>query len=266
MTVPKTSSRAIISPAGTADTMAVFCNVEFDAEGIRRIVAETGGCLVWGGGVDLSPTDDRIIRAEYPLSLDLHGQLVASVLSKKRSTGSAHAVLDVPYGEEAKVRSLGEARELAHEFEQVADHLGLNLTCAITRGNAPVGRGIGSVLEAREVLSVLTGEWPTDLRAKSIRLSGLLLEACGVDANPAELLDSGAAERAFRDIVAAQGGTRDVTLADLEPGAEIHTVTADRPDVVTHVDNAAVLEVARRAGAPRHPGAGLVRRDGSVGR
>jgi AMP phosphorylase len=258
VTVPKTSSRAITSPAGTADTMAVFCDVEFDADGIRRIVAEAGGCLVWGGGVDLSPADDRIIRAEYPLSLDPHGQLVASVLSKKRSAGSTHVVLDVPYGEEAKVGSLREARELAHEFKEVADHLGLHLTCAITRGNAPVGRGIGPVLEARDVLSVLTGGGPTDLRAKSLRLSGLLLDACGVEADPEELLDSGAAERAFRDIVAAQGGDRDVSLVDLEPGAETHTVTADRSGVVTHVDNSAVSEVARRAGAPRDPGAGVV--------
>ncbi|MFC7227466.1 AMP phosphorylase [Salinirubellus salinus] len=257
VTVPKTSSRAITSPAGTADTMEVFCNVSFDADGIRRIVDEAGGCLVWGGGVDLSPADDRIIRAEYPLSLDPQGQLVASVLSKKRSAGSTHVVLDVPYGEDAKTGSLEEARELAEEFKKVADHLGLHLTCAITRGNAPIGRGIGPVLEARDVLAVLSGDGPEDLRQKSVRLAGLLLDACGVNADADELLESGAAERAFRDIVAAQGGDRDVSLADLTPGEHTHTLEARRPGVVSHVDNGLVSEVARRAGAPRDAGAGL---------
>jgi AMP phosphorylase len=257
VTVPKTSSRAITSPAGTADTMEVFCDVSFDADGIRRIVAEAGGCLVWGGGVDLSPADDRIIRAEYPLSLDPPGQLVASVLSKKRSAGSTHVVLDVPYGEGAKTGSLDEARELAEEFKKVADHLGLHLTCAITRGQAPIGRGIGPVLEARDVLSVLAGDGPADLRQKSIRLAGLLLDACEVEADAEELLTSGAAETAFRDIVEAQGGDRDVSLDDLVPGAQTHTVEASRAGVVGHVDNGLVSEVARRAGAPRDVRAGL---------
>lgn len=257
VTVPKTSSRAITSAAGTADTMEVFCDVSFDADGIRRIVDEAGGCLVWGGGVDLSPADDRIIRAEYPLSLDPPGQLVASVLSKKRSAGSTHVVLDVPYGEGAKTGSLDEARELAHEFNKVADHLGIDLTCAITRGHAPIGRGIGPVLEARDVLSVLTGGGPEDLRQKSVRLAGLLLDACGVDADPEHLLETGAAAAAFRDIVDAQGGDPEVTLDDLPPGPENETVRAERGGVVTHVDNGVVSEVARRTGAPRDPAAGV---------
>ena len=257
VTVPKTSSRAITSPSGTADTMEVFCDVSFDADGIRRIVDEVGGCLVWGGGVDLSPADDRIIRAEYPLSLDPPGQLVASVLSKKRSAGSTHVVLDIPYGEGAKTGSLDEARELAEEFKKVADHLGLHLTCAITRGHAPIGQGIGPTLEARDVLEVLTGGGPAALRQKSVRLAGLLLDACGVDADPEALLDSGAAEAAFRDIVAAQGGDRDVSLADLTPGDRTHSVEASRDGVVNHVDNGLVSAVARRAGAPRDPAAGI---------
>lgn len=257
VTVPKTSSRAITSPAGTADTMAVFCEVAFDAAGVRRVVDEAGGCLVWGGAVNLSPVDDRIIRAEHPLSLDPAGQLVASVLSKKRSAGSTHVVVDVPYGEGAKVESLAAARELVDEFRQVADGVGIEVTCAVTRGQAPIGHGIGPVLEARDVLAVLAGGGPVDLRRKSVMLADLLLEVCGVDADAQSLLESGAAEAAFRRIVGAQGGDPEVALADLVPGRERHTVEAGRDGVVTHIDNDLVREVARRAGAPRDAAAGI---------
>ncbi|WP_276282343.1 AMP phosphorylase [Halorussus caseinilyticus] len=255
--IPKTSSRAVTSPAGTADTMEVFCGVEFSVGEIRDIVAETNGCLVWGGAVDLSPVDDKIIRAENPLSLDPTGQLIASVLSKKHCAGSTHVVVDVPYGEGSKVDGTAEARELADDFERVGDHLGMEVTPAVSPGDEPIGRGIGPVLEARDVLAVLAGDGPEDLRLKAVRLAEVLLDDCDVDADAAEILESGRAEAAFRDIVAAQGGDPDVTLADLVPGDERATIEADRSGVVTHVDNRLVSELGRRAGAPKDQRAGL---------
>ncbi|KAB1191975.1 AMP phosphorylase [Haloferax sp. MBLA0076] len=255
--IPKTSSRAVTSAAGTADTMEVLCDVEFSVEEIRNIVGETGGCLVWGGAVNLSPVDDRIIRAETPLSIDPRGQLIASVLSKKKSAGSTHVVVDIPYGEGAKVESLAEARELAEDFNRVGSHLGIAIECAITNGVAPVGRGVGPVLEAREVLATLAGGGPNDLRVKAIRLADLLFESAGVDADAAEILDSGTARETFNEILAAQNGDPDVTAADLVPGRHTHTVRADRDGVVTHINNRLVNEIARRAGAPRDAGAGI---------
>lgn len=198
--IPKTSSRAVTSAAGTADAMEVLCDVAFSVAEIRDIVGKTGGCLVWGGAVNLSPVDDRIIRAETPLSIDPKGQLIASVLSKKKSAGSTNVVVDIPYGEGANVESLAKARELAKDFNRVGDHLGMAVECAITNGGAPVGRGVGPVLEAREVLATLAGGGPNDLRVKAIRLADLLFESVGVDADAAEILDSGQAEETSREI------------------------------------------------------------------
>lgn len=255
--IPKTSSRAVTSPAGTADTMEVFCDVEFSISELREIVETTSGCLVWGGAVDLSPVDDKIIRAENPLSLDPTGQLIASVLSKKYSAGSTHVIIDVPYGESAKVDGHSEARELGDDFESVGDHLGMQVAPTVSPGHEPIGRGIGPVLEARDVLEVLGGGGPEDLRLKSERLAQLLLDDCGADADAVEILESGRAEDKFREIVAAQGGDPDVTPADLSPGDECATVAADRGGVVTHIDNRIVSELGRRAGAPKDPRAGL---------
>ena len=73
--IPKTSSRAITSPAGTADTMEVMAPVGLDVGQMRRVVEREGGCIVWGGNVRLSPADDLLIRVERPLDFDSEGHL-----------------------------------------------------------------------------------------------------------------------------------------------------------------------------------------------
>jgi AMP phosphorylase len=258
LTIPKTSSRAVTSAAGTADTMEVFCGVEFGTDEIRSIVRKTGGCMVWGGAVDLSPIDDKMLRVSTPLSLDPPSQIVASVLSKKKSVGSTHVVVDIPYGEGTKVASLSAARELAEEFRAVGTRLDMRLECAITRGAEPIGNGVGPVLEARDVLGVLDGGGPARLRNKALRLAQMVFECCSVDADAETLLDSGRARETFGAIVAAQGGDPDVSRDDLVPGGETATVAADRGGVVTHVDNGLVNRLARHAGAPKDARAGVL--------
>ncbi|MGM0604647.1 MAG: AMP phosphorylase [Halobacteriota archaeon] len=255
--IPKTSSRAITSPAGTADTMEVFCEVELDREEIIRVVRETNGSLAWGGSVDLSPVDDRIIQIETPLSLDPHGQVIASVLSKKRSAGSTHVVIDIPYGEGAKVTDLSGARKLARDFKRVGSHLDMRIQCAITRGDGPIGTGIGPALEARDVLAVLDGDGPAALGSKSVRLASILLDMADVDADAETLLESGRALETFRRIVEAQGGDPDVTVDSIPIGEETVTVNAARDGIVTHYDNGVLSDIARRAGAPKDPKAGV---------
>lgn len=257
ITIPKTSSRAITSPAGTADTMEVLCDVAFSLDEISDIVNETGGCMVWGGSVNLSPVDDKIIRAEHPLSIDPDGQVLASVLSKKRSAGSTHVVIDIPYGEGSKVEDLDVAREMAYDFKKVGNHIGMNIVCTITKGSEPIGRGIGPILEAQDVIKVLNGEGPEDLRLKSIRLADALFELCEVDENASDILDAGDALDKFQEMIEAQNGDPDVTVDDLEPGDETHHVHANRTGVVTHINNEIISAVARRAGAPKDQGAGI---------
>ncbi|HRC39297.1 MAG TPA: thymidine phosphorylase family protein, partial [Rubrivivax sp.] len=178
MWCPKTSSRAITSPAGTADTMEMLADVELPLERLQQIVRRTRGCLAWGGTADLSPADDILISVERPLAIDSPGQMVASILSKKIAAGSTHLVLDIPVGPSAKVRSMPEAQRLKKLFEYVAARLGLQLDAVITDGRQPVGRGIGPVLEARDVMRVLNNDpdAPHDLRQKALRLAGRVIE------------------------------------------------------------------------------------------
>jgi thymidine phosphorylase len=152
LTIPKTSSRAITSPAGTADTMETLAPVTLDSAAMRRVVEREGGCVVWGGSVGLSPADDMLISVERPLDLDSEGQLVASVLSKKAAAGSTHVVIDMPVGATAKVRSSTAAERLGSRLERVGRAIGIEVRILVTEGDQPVGRGIGPALEARDVL------------------------------------------------------------------------------------------------------------------
>jgi thymidine phosphorylase len=260
LTMPKTSSRAITSPAGTADVMETLTEVELDVPAMRRVVEREGGCIVWGGAVRLSPADDILIRVERPLDLDSEGQLVASVLSKKAAAGSSHVVIDIPVGETAKVRSREAAQTLSHRLMETGRAIGLTVQTLITDGTQPVGRGIGPALEARDVLAVLRREAgaPSDLRERALQLAGAVLEfapgvAPGEGARQArKILDDGRAWQKFEAICAAQGGLRGPPVA-----AHTQVVTAARRGRVTALDNRRLARVAKLAGAPRAPAAGL---------
>ena len=261
MLCPKTSSRAITSPAGTADTMEVLANVELPFDRMVSIVRDHHACLAWGGTADLSPADDILISVERPLSIDSPGQMVASILSKKIAAGSTHLVLDIPVGASAKVRSMAEAHRLKKLFEFVAEHLRLQLDVVISDGRQPIGRGIGPVLEARDVMQVLRGdpEAPHDLRQKSLRLAGRMIEfdpdvRGGQGYQIArDILESGRALAQMEAIIEAQG-----RRAEPPPlGALSTEILAPQDGVVLSLDNLRIARIARLAGAPQVPGAGL---------
>ena len=260
---PKTSSRAITSPAGTADTMEVLARVDLNEEEMREVVERCGGCIVWGGRVNLSPVDDVLISVERPLSLDTPEQMVASILSKKLAAGSTHLLLDLPVGPGAKMRDPEAALHLRKLFEFVADRVGLKVDIVETDGSHPVGRGVGPALEARDVLAVLRGEAgaPADLREKSIRLAGRLIELdpdCpggSGEARARELIASGAALAKLEAIAEAQGPSP--LAGGLKPGDLVREVAAAKDGVVAGVDCLRIARIARLAGAPTDPGAGL---------
>jgi thymidine phosphorylase len=258
--MPKTSSRAITSPAGTADTMETLAPVDLDVQAIRRVVDRESGCIVWGGAVRLSPADDILIRIERALELDSEGQLVASVLSKKIAAGSSHLVLDVAVGPTAKVRSAEAAEALSARLATVADAFGVRTRIVLTDGTQPVGRGIGPALEAHDVLAVLrqsTGA-PNDLRHRACVLAGALLELAG-HAGPGEgetlaerTVADGRAWAKFQRICEAQGGMRVPPIAQ-----QRRPLLAARSGRIDAMNNRKLAKLAKLAGAPDTKSAGL---------
>lgn len=261
LVMPKTSSRAITSPAGTADTMEVFARVDLDEADMRRVVERCGACIAWGGRVNLSPADDVLISVERPLSIDTPEQMVASILSKKAAAGSTHLILDIPVGPTAKVRDRRAALRLKKLFEFVADGIGLSVEVVLTEALEPIGRGVGPVLEARDVSAVLENrpDAPADLREKAIRLAGRVLEfdpalhGGAGERRARDLLESGAAHAKMMQICEAQGPPP----APAAIGSLVHEVCAGAAGHVASIDCLRIASVARLAGAPTDPGAGL---------
>ncbi len=252
LTIPKTSSRAITSPAGTADTMEVLARVDVGSDEMHEIVAAEKGCLVWGGHANLSPADDVLISVERPLAIDTPEQMVASILSKKLAAGSTHLVLDLHRERFVRLRKL---------FEYVSDQVGINTTVLATDGSQPIGRGIGPWLEARDVMQVLERhpDAPRDLEERAVLLAGHVLEfdpalrgGQGI-VRARELLHSGAALAKMRRLIAAQGAPPQATSL----GTLTHDVPATEDGVVTAIDCLRLARVARLAGAPMDKGAGV---------
>jgi thymidine phosphorylase len=258
--IPKTSSRAITSPAGTADAMEMLAPVDLDLASMRHVVEQEGGCIVWGGAVRLSPVDDVLIRVERALDLDSDAQLVASVLSKKVAAGSSHVVIDIPMGPTAKVRTPAAANALAQTLAQVGHAMGLHVRTVITDGSQPVGRGIGPSLEARDVVLVLQNDRdaPDDLRAHALRLAAETLELAGAcpkgdgRVTAEAILKDGRAWRKLLAICEAQGGIRTPPTA-----AHRREIPSLKKGTVTAIDNRRLARAAKLAGAPAAAAAGI---------
>jgi len=260
LTIPKSSSRAITAPAGTADKMECICPVNLTLEEIKKVVKKTNGCLVWGGTLDIAPADDIFIEIEHPLGID--PLLLPSVMSKKKAMGSKYLVIDIPTGKGVKVRTIGEAKELGNQFIELAKKLGIKAECISTFGEQPVGFGIGPALEAREALQILSGHrTPQDQLDKVCDLAAVLFKFAGMRngyEKAKELIKSGKAEKKFRQIIEAQGGNPKIRPEDIPLGDCVCQIKSKVSGKTLWINNTAVIQVAREAGAPKDKGAGIL--------
>jgi thymidine phosphorylase len=260
LTIPKTSSRAITSPSGTADTMEALAEVSLSLVRLKAIVEQESGCLAWGGSFALSPADDIIIGVERPLNMDAPGQMIASILSKKKAAGSTHVLIDIPVGPTAKVASFTQAVQLRKLFEYVGDRMGVHVEALLTDGSQPIGRGVGPALEARDVMQVLRcdPDAPQDLLDKSLDLAGRIIEFDPAvrggrgRATAEKILRNGVAHEKMLRLIAAQGAREPV-----RPGPLVREGLAARTGTVASVANHLVAKCAKLAGAPVDLGAGL---------
>ena len=260
--IPKTSSRAISSACGTSDFVETFCDVEMDAATLKKISEETGGVFAWGGAMNLAPVDDMVIKVEHPLGINPRAQMLASIISKKMAIGATHLVIDIPTGGGTKVPTIEVAKAYARDFMDLGEKLNMHIECAITYADQPVGSAIGPKLEARECIRILEGEkHPSSVIEKACDLAGMILEMGGF-ANGSdkarEILDSGAAMKKFREIVAAQNGNYDISSKDLVPGEFVADITAATSGFVHSISNKDLVSIAVASGSPSDKGAGIL--------
>ena len=259
--IPKTSSRAITSAAGTADTMEVLAKVDLTFDEVQACVCATNGCIAWNGKLNHSILDDAINQITRSFHLDTRYWSVASILSKKFTAGSTHIVIDIPYVSTGKVKTLEEATELAHLFETVGQAIGLVVKAFPTDGSIPVGCGVGPSLEVRDVFQVLNNDAnaPKSIVDKALFFAAHLLamdqRVGNFDAGyelAQELLLSGAALQSMNSIIEFQGKSNPI-----HPTIHCADITAQHDGVVTEVNGYIISGIARRAGAPSLKSAGV---------
>jgi AMP phosphorylase len=226
---------------------------------MKNVVTKTNACLAWGGALDLAPADDLLIQVEYPLSID--PLLLPSIMSKKKAIGANYIVVDIPTGRGAKIKTVGEAHDLAKDFIEIGERLNMKVQCGVTFGEQPIGYAIGPALEAREALLTVMGKGPVDLVNKATNLAGLLFEM--VEPNDGvqkarEILESGKAEQKLREIIEAQGGDPNIQPEDIQIGKEVAAVRAKESGTIRWINNRDIAQIARAAGAPKTKGAGVL--------
>ena len=264
LTLPKTSSRAITSAAGTADVIETLTNVDLPLKRIKKVVNQTGACLAWGGSLGLAPSDDKIIRVERLLNLDVEPQLLASIMSKKISAGSKYLLIDIPYGFGAKVSDLKKAKDLSNKFKKLARYFKLKLKVVYTEGKQPIGNGLGPVLEMLDVISVLKNlpNAPKDLKDKSLKLSVDLMTLCGIknaEKKAKEILDSGKAYEKFKEIITAQDGNKsfEEKVDGLRLAKFKKKIKAKSSGKIVEISNKGMNSLCRVLGTPETIGAGV---------
>src|SRR3989344_4046527 len=267
--IPKNSSRAITTPAGTADTMEVLAPVTFTPAQIQKIVKHVGGCIVWGGHLGLAPADDVIIQVEEPLAFESFDKIIVSIMAKKIASGATHLVLDIPVGMTLKIRHFKDAEVIVKKFTFLAKKFGIKVVFDVNESRQSAGRGVGPTLEARDVFQVLeqSPERPFALEAKALRLAGKLLALCFSDSPKKEdmsgeevardILTSGKAREKMRQIIKAQGGDPNVESSRLTPGSQKYEVKAPRRGRVTSIDNRQITVICRVLGCPTDKKAGM---------
>ncbi|PIZ64492.1 thymidine phosphorylase [Candidatus Roizmanbacteria bacterium CG_4_9_14_0_2_um_filter_39_13] len=266
-TVPKTSSRAITSPAGTADVMEVLAKVNFTPEQVNKIVRDVGGCIIWGGHLGIAPADDVIIRIEEPLSFESYDKFIVSIMAKKVAASTNHLVIDLPIGMSMKIKSKKDALIVKQKFEKLAEKFGIKVVVDVNYTHEPAGNGIGPVLEAIDVMKVLEQDdsRPKELEKRSIRLAGILLNMCYKTQRVKKdgikeaqlLLGSGKALETFRKIIKAQYGNPNISWKTIEKASHTQKVFSDKSGTITGINNYHLNAVAKILGAPHDQKAGM---------
>jgi len=195
--------------------------------------------------------------------------VIVSVMAKKIASGATHVIFDVPVGPTMKIQHFKDAQIIADKFTYLAKKFHIKVVTDVNEMQESAGRGIGPVLEARDVFEVLEqqSKRPLALEAKALRLAGKLLDLCCKDCDKKkgisgeelakELLVSGKALEKMKEIIKAQGGDPHRESSELKPGEYIHNMKSAKHGIVTGIDNRQISVICRILGCPTDKKAGM---------
>ncbi|MDR1789027.1 MAG: thymidine phosphorylase [Opitutaceae bacterium] len=265
LAVPMISGRGLGHTGGTLDKLASIPGFTSDIppEKFRAQLASVGAVLA-GQTADIAPADKKLYALrDVTATVDSLPLICASIMCKKLAEGLDALVLDVKFGRGAFMKTQDDARCLARMMAAAGRAMGKPVRALLTSMHEPLGRSVGNALEVAESINALRGNGPADLMRVTTALASQML----LLANPAlpestaletiaNALQSGAALRKFRQIIAAQNGDPEtVDNPDKLPRASlIKNLLAQNPDHtrITDVDALGVAQAALALGAGRH--------------
>ncbi len=263
--VPNTSTRAITSPAGTSDILEVVMPVALSKEKVMEVVKKTGGCMFWGGSLDISPADDVIINVERSLRIQEFQKILVSIVAKKISMGVTHILIDLPYGKGSKIERADDVQMLDREFKKLFKKF--NIYCETIKRpiNGPDGRSIGPNMEIKEALKILEREEGCceELEKVIIEMATRLFEGTKTVRRgegkkfAREILDSGKALEKFWEIAFAQGATRRVKSTEIKMAHLQYDLLSDQDGTVKVLNNQELVKIAKALGNPKIKEAGM---------
>ena len=213
--VPMISGRGLGHTGGTLDKLEAIpgFNVNLHVAEFRRVL-EVCGCAMIGQTAEIAPADRKLYALrDVTGTVESPYLICASIMSKKLAEGIDALVLDVKTGSGAFMKSESDAVFLAELMVETGERMGKQMVALITDMDQPLGNMIGNALEVVEVVEVLRGDGPDDLRELCIELGGWMLHLGGVchtvadgKRQSAKLISSGKALEKFREMVELQGG------------------------------------------------------------
>jgi pyrimidine-nucleoside phosphorylase len=236
--VPMISGRGLGHTGGTLDKLEAIpgFQVNLPVAQFRRIL-ETCGCAMIGQTAEIAPADRKLYALrDVTGTVESPYLICASIMSKKLAEGIDALVLDVKTGSGAFMKTEDDAAFLAELMVETGERMGKQVVALITDMDQPLGSMIGNALEVVEVVEVLRGEGPEDLRQLCLELAGWMLHLGGVSATVEDgkrqsekLISSGKALDKFRQMVELQGGDpRAIDDPKKLPQAQ-HTMTISSP-------------------------------------
>src|ERR1700719_4484132 len=218
LTVPMISGRGLGHTGGTLDKLEAIpgFNVNLSLDEFRRVLRECGMGLI-GHNAEIAPADKKIYALrDVTSTVENIGLICASIMSKKLAEGIDALVLDVKTGSGAFMKKEEDAVFLAELMVETGERMGKSVVALITNMDQPLGTHVGNSLEVVEVLEVLHGRGPDDLKELCLELAGWMFHLGGTADTVAKgkleaqrLIMSGKALDKFLQMVALQGGDAD---------------------------------------------------------
>lgn len=260
VTVPKSFSKAITSPAATGECVNVLMDIEFDKQEVIRITDKVWACLVWNEKLNLAPVNDRIIKVSAPLGMEPYARMISSIMAKNYAMWINHCLIDIPMWPTAKVATSRDARRVAKRFKEIWEYLWIKMDVQITDWKEPIGKWIWAALQAREALRILQQheDRSKDLEDKAIFLAARILLLCGVANsmnNATKLvttqLKNWEAWKKMQEIIKAQNWNPNIKSEDIELWKVSYDVVAQKNCVINKVDMRLLNTMVRWLWAPK---------------